>query len=136
MATRRHALAAIGGALVTGFGGCSSVLGPETTMDLEAVNYRDTALEVRIDVFRADADARDDPRLYGNEVELPVMSGENDIWRDAGIAPAQPCRIELHVRDTDQSYHTHYVPDTGRDDADTGVRVNFNTESGVGFHKY
>ena len=136
MFTRRHVISASGGVLATGFAGCSSVLDAEPAMDLEVVNYRETAIEIGIDVFHPEADDRSDARIYGKTVEIPVMSGEEDIWREEGVARAQPCRIELHVRDTGQSYHTHYVPDVGSDDADTGVRINLNTDSNVDFHQY
>ena len=136
MPTRRHSIAAVAGVLVAGFAGCSSVLAPNPVMDLDVVNYRNEAIEVRIDVFPSTADDRDGARLYGNTVELPVMSGEEDIWREEAVATAQPCRVELHVRDTDQSYHTHYLPGTGPDDTDTGVRIDLNTGSNVHFHTY
>lgn len=136
MPTRRHTIATTGSVLITGLAGCSSVLASEPAMDLSVVNYRDTAIEIRIDVFSSTAHDRDDAKLYGNTIELPVMSGDEDIWHENGIATAQPCRIELHVRDTDQSYHTHFLPDTGSNDAETGVRINLNVDSSISYHKY
>jgi hypothetical protein len=103
-------------------------------MNLAIANYRETAVDIVVELLRPDVAKRSEARVYRERAEIPKMAGEGEIWRRENVAPSRRYRVELDVHNSETTHHYHYQPScSGESVDDIGVRVNLNGPEQVRF---
>jgi hypothetical protein len=93
MPSRRRVLTVVGAGFGTGLSGCSGMLGAtRPAIDLIVANYRETPVGLTI-AFLEPRD-RDGEPIHQERLEIPVMSGEEDLWREDDHPPSLNYRVE------------------------------------------
>lgn len=119
---------------MAGLAGCGAFTSSRPKMNLVVANYRETAVDVVVELLRPDVEEQSEARVYRERAEIPQMAGEEDVWRRVDVAPSRRYRVELAVRDPETSYHYHYQPSCSRGSVDDiGVRINLDGPEQVRF---
>lgn len=103
-------------------------------MAIVVANYRDRPVDVELVVFSAGVDD-ESQAVYQERVTLPMMSGEEDMWRAESVAPSREYSVEVSLVDVDRSYRYRYEPTCSQGEVDDiGVRIEIYDDD-VRFHQ-